>query len=459
MLLTNFASGELSENLFGRTDLPRYYQAAARIENFDISPSGGIEKRRGTRRVLAGLTDGRLVPFIISRDEAYLLFFTDQTLTVYRAGQWDAPAAVFTAADISGDNRPETFYGRDEIETVQHAQNYNLMVLVHENHPPVELKRVAENTFEIAVFRVNNIVEIKCAEDFRDKDEFTEYDEKYDPAKEAWLVAAGNYPRAVTFFNSRILFAGTERTPQRVFASRVDDIHDFSTYKKFLTEKRAYITLGVEMDFADNSVRILNAGELANFTKPYEQYYVDSKYFPEGTRVTGIGGDQLYFTRDQNRMNITGEMIEAFMAGFYGPALAGNYWHEGPLGGPYVIRFTDWIDGGVRRKTKWLVDFRIGEIRLRVYRYYPGPEGYTGEEHYFYLGRNNISEITGREALEQSVTRWIAQDLGIGITQINEEDGYTRMPDDFFAYIRQTMKYEVFRGEACLSCTGRRGKF
>ena len=55
MLITNFAAGELSQTLNGRTDIPQYYQSAGFLQNFDILPTGGIARRVGTERI-ASLT-------------------------------------------------------------------------------------------------------------------------------------------------------------------------------------------------------------------------------------------------------------------------------------------------------------------------------------------------------------------------------------------------------------------
>ena len=80
MLITNFASGELSETLFGRTDLPQYFSGVSRLENFDVIPTGGIRRRNGTKRLLEMKDDegnpleGRIIPFILDRKNHFLLY-------------------------------------------------------------------------------------------------------------------------------------------------------------------------------------------------------------------------------------------------------------------------------------------------------------------------------------------------------------------------------------------------
>ncbi len=61
MLITNLAAGELSETLFGRVDLPQYHSGAARLENFDVIPTGGIKRRSGTERITSLDGDARII--------------------------------------------------------------------------------------------------------------------------------------------------------------------------------------------------------------------------------------------------------------------------------------------------------------------------------------------------------------------------------------------------------------
>jgi hypothetical protein len=94
MLITNFASGELSETLFGRTDLPQYYQGVSRLENFDVIPSGGITRRNGTKRLAAMEREGRIIPFIVDRENQFLVVISPGNIRIL---QEDTP--VFDISD------------------------------------------------------------------------------------------------------------------------------------------------------------------------------------------------------------------------------------------------------------------------------------------------------------------------------------------------------------------------
>lgn len=79
-LQPSFAAGELSPRLYGRTDFQKYATGAELIENFIVRPEGGVMRRHGTR--FAGETKNhtkksRLIPFVYSTVQAYMLEFGD----------------------------------------------------------------------------------------------------------------------------------------------------------------------------------------------------------------------------------------------------------------------------------------------------------------------------------------------------------------------------------------------
>ncbi len=80
-----FNAGELSPEFEGRTDLDKYHKGAKRIENFIVHPEGGVHRRPGTRFVAdaAATTDSKLVPFIFSTEQAYVLEFSNLKIRVF----------------------------------------------------------------------------------------------------------------------------------------------------------------------------------------------------------------------------------------------------------------------------------------------------------------------------------------------------------------------------------------
>lgn len=83
----SFAAGEISPRLYGRTDFGKYQSAAEAIENFIVRPEGGLMRRHGTR--FAGETRdhakrSRLIPFVFSTVQAYMLEFGDGTIRFWK---------------------------------------------------------------------------------------------------------------------------------------------------------------------------------------------------------------------------------------------------------------------------------------------------------------------------------------------------------------------------------------
>ena len=317
MLITNFASGELSEDLFGRIDLPQYYQGAARIENFDILPAGGIEKRPGTRRVLQGLESGRIIPFVASREESYILHLANEKITIWRAGQWKKPVEIFGNSDIAdgGNAEPPTLYKADEIPDVQHAQNFRMMLLVHKNHKPLQIS-FYENNISISVFNITSSIQFVCPpgveEAFTREDSDAGKDEAY---ADGYLTKEGHYPGCVTFFNQRLVFASTHNDGQRLFFSRVGKYNDFSTCRAYVRETKAYAAIRGSIEGNGKAeIRLENADEAKMAVAGNaENYFIDSPIFDPGTRLIGgpyQKGDSHYWATSGPSKNMLGQTQE-----------------------------------------------------------------------------------------------------------------------------------------------------
>ncbi|MCE9521078.1 MAG: hypothetical protein K8S25_01440 [Alphaproteobacteria bacterium] len=84
---TSFIGGEVSPRLFGRVDFAKYQSGAEAIENCIVRPEGGLMRRHGTR--FAGETkthskQSRLIPFVFSTVQAYMLEFGDGYIRVWK---------------------------------------------------------------------------------------------------------------------------------------------------------------------------------------------------------------------------------------------------------------------------------------------------------------------------------------------------------------------------------------
>lgn len=303
MLITNFASGELSQNLNGRVDIQQYYQGAAAIKNFEIIPTGGIKRRVGTKRVAELSGNNRIIPFIVDKNFVYVLELGENPsydpnvegskpglITVWKR-QSNGNLVLFQ--EISVD-----YASLAEIKEIQYAQNYDTIIMVHKNYPPLELKRIItpSEQFTCTVMTFNVYPDIQLDDDFDyvmiatgskptktsttdGHGRFTYYTpiesgselvtkdypagitqfycvyegKLYEWVNNDWehygsdmpvdtklFNDATRYPSCVAFFNNRLFFGSSLKEPQKVWGSAAPDstgvrYTDFSTYKKYVT--------------------------------------------------------------------------------------------------------------------------------------------------------------------------------------------------------------------------------
>lgn len=145
-LQTNFTAGELSPRLLGRTDIARYANAVELMENAFPLIHGGATRRSGTKFVKEVKTSAkqtRLIPYVFSRTQAYILEFGDQYMRVYmNGGQVETSPGV--AYEIT---TPYTEAMLDEIDYVQGADT---MFVFHPTVPIYRLRRYAHDDWSLA---------------------------------------------------------------------------------------------------------------------------------------------------------------------------------------------------------------------------------------------------------------------------------------------------------------------
>ena len=301
MLITNFASGELSPSLNGRVDIQQYYQGANRIENFEITPTGGIHRRVGTQRVGQLGGDNRLIPFIVDKNTIYVLElglnpdYNPQTPESKHGIIRIWKNTLNVGYEVVGTLYTD-YANLYEIREVQYAQNYDTMIFVHQNYKPFEIK-LSGSTFTASDMAFDFIPDVELDDDYdyvmivagsvfptKDGQSFTYkrlingvptdytqtfseditdfycivngklykwnvsqwevYGEDPDIDDELFTDPEGNkYPGCVAFFNNRLFFASTKHKPQMVWGSAAPDnygtrYNDFCTYKKYVTVNR-----------------------------------------------------------------------------------------------------------------------------------------------------------------------------------------------------------------------------
>jgi len=153
--LTNFQYGELSPSLISRTDTRVYNASAQKVENFFLRAEGGVIKRAGLSKIFefdttiddSKVQQHRLVPFIFSDDERYIVSLEHQKIRVF---QIDTNNAVSLATTITQDANSATLpFTNENIHQVTYAQSGDVMFIAHQTFMVRKLVRTGLTSFQV----------------------------------------------------------------------------------------------------------------------------------------------------------------------------------------------------------------------------------------------------------------------------------------------------------------------
>jgi len=153
--LTNFQFGEVSPSLISRTDTRVYNNSAQKIENFFLRAEGGVIKRAGLSKIYefdtsidtAKVQQHRLVPFIFSDDERYIVSLEHQKIRVFSIDTSNnVTLATTLTADSSSATIPITNLNMHE---VTYAQAGDVMFIAHQTFMVRKLVRTGLTSFQM----------------------------------------------------------------------------------------------------------------------------------------------------------------------------------------------------------------------------------------------------------------------------------------------------------------------
>lgn len=147
LMQPSFAAGELSPELRRRIDLAKYNVGAEIIKNMVVLPRGGVQSRPGLRMVTEvknGAKKPRLIDFVFSISQAYVLEFGDLYIRVFKD----------RGAVLSGESVYEiiTTYTEAELPDLKFEQSADTLYICHPNHAPATLTRTSHTTWTLADF-------------------------------------------------------------------------------------------------------------------------------------------------------------------------------------------------------------------------------------------------------------------------------------------------------------------
>ena len=137
-ILTNFRGGEVSDRVAGRMDSRDYDQTCQMLENILLHPSGGADFRPGT--YYCGPTCAqsdivRLIPFVRSKTEAYVLELTNYIIRIWKNG-----ALVQSGGEDLMISSP---WAEADLFELKYAQTEDAIYFVH---PDYQLTKLRYNT-------------------------------------------------------------------------------------------------------------------------------------------------------------------------------------------------------------------------------------------------------------------------------------------------------------------------
>ena len=225
----DFRYGMVSEYMRRRTDLSIYQKSASLIENAVPIRTGGVRLRPGMVREadLSSIGAVRIIPFVISVREHYIIALCVGKLFIYGLSL----SGAYEEITNGGFN---TQYTASEIEEIQVAHNYEYVVLVQRNHPPMVVEKSSTGGWNAHTIVLDTSTD---AYNYTYDDDGTEHKSSVEYEYNG-LFTANNYPSVAAFHASRLWLGAPTEHPYRMWASRPFQPFNFQTedYYNYLDE-------------------------------------------------------------------------------------------------------------------------------------------------------------------------------------------------------------------------------
>jgi len=327
---TNFTAGELSPDLFGRSDLRAYVNGASKLRNVFLRPTGGVSRRDGLRHIAKLIGRARLISFEFNTNQSYLLVLTGGRMDVYLDG-------VYAFHSVSP-------WSETQLSDLSWAQMADTLLVVHPSMAPRRITRASHTSWTISTWRypneghryyepyyrfANPLISLTPSDVVGDVTLTTSSD-VFNPghagtrlllrgkpvtitgytaanmvsatiheeienayATRDWveqaLSSAHGYARSVTFHQNRLVVGGSRDVPHHIWMSKVGDLFNFDTGEGLDDEAISFDLLSDQL----NAIRaVFSATDLEVFTSGAEWTITGNPLAPAtltATRQTRIG--------------------------------------------------------------------------------------------------------------------------------------------------------------------------
>lgn len=278
-IFTNFSAGEWSERMQGRVELEDYYRSCRTLENMIVVSQGGADFRPGTAFVINGKTNAatiRLIPFSIKGVGEYILELGHNYIRYIKCST-HAQLVSGVPAPIE-DASP---WGTADLFEIKYVQTKDAMYFVHPSYSPRKLTRTSDTVWTLSAptfsgwdastetditaitqanpanitavghglvtgnvayitdilgmielntnaYKVTRVDDDHVTLDNTDSTTFTAYISGGHTKKAGNIFGtANNYPSAIGFYQQRMVLAGTNNNPDKIWLSKVGDYLDY----------------------------------------------------------------------------------------------------------------------------------------------------------------------------------------------------------------------------------------
>ena len=253
IIQTNFTSGEISPRLKGRVDFDKYFNTGETLKNVIVQTHGGIFRRTGTRFVAEVETSSektRLIKFEFSVTQAYIIELGNLYMRVYKdQGQILDSGSAYEVA---------TPYVTADLFEIQYVQSADVLYLAHPNYKPRKITRSGHTAWTV-----------------------TSYAPTADPFG---ADGSDNCPAAVSFFEERLWWAGTNNYPQKLWASKTGDYENFTKTPVADDMSLEYLIAAADV----SAIRYLAAGKVLVIGTTAGEYIIRASSLNEPVTPTNV---------------------------------------------------------------------------------------------------------------------------------------------------------------------------
>ena len=146
-VINAFNVGEVSPNVYARTDNELYNSACLKMENFLPLEYGGAT-RRPTEFISGSEGLAVLHPFIFNADTTYNLIFTNESVEIYK--------------NKTSQTSIESEYLESELYDIKFFQSFDVLFIVHKNHPVRKLSRKSDTEWRFRGIKIFFSTYIGC---------------------------------------------------------------------------------------------------------------------------------------------------------------------------------------------------------------------------------------------------------------------------------------------------------